>query len=279
MLNYALASLITIIIVIVIIRRVYGTKKLFKDELNNRFKALEGRTNDFIVEEDLVGLPELLQEYLRVTRVVGSQKVNYFHVEMKGEMKMDENKSFAPVKVEQFTFLESGTRLFYMTMNFKGIPISGIHNYHSKGAMMKVKVLDLIEVVHEAGKEMQRIETVTYFNDLCIMAPGGLIEEDIMWEEIDERSVKGTLRKHGHEVSATLYFNNDGMLDNFISEDRVKLNSEDFQNKVLWSTPMTKFSNIGDFHLASEGSAIWHYPANNFEYIRLKIEDVTINNH
>lgn len=279
MLKYILAFLVTVMIVIVIIRRVYGIKKLFKNELDFRFKELEGRTDGLIVEDDLLKLPKLLQEYLRKTKIVGSQKVNYFHVEMKGEMKMDMNKPFAPVKVEQFTFIESGTRLFYMTMNYNGIPISGIHNYHSKEALMKVKIFDLIKVVDKAGKEMQRIETVTYFNDLCIMAPGGLIEEDIIWEEIDDRTIKGTLRKHGHEVTATLYFNNDGMLNNFVSEDRVEISSEDFQNKVLWSTPMTKFSDVGDFYLPNEGSAVWHYPDKDFEYIRLKIQDVTVNKH
>ncbi len=273
-LKYILAFLI----IGVIIRWFYSTKRTFKNELRRMLETLEIK-KEIIREEDLSELPELLKTYLRKTKVVGSQRVTYFHAMMHGEMKLDENKSFAPVKAQQYTFIGSGTRLFHITMNYKGLPISGLHHYNKSDASMLIKILDLFQVVHTKGCEMQRIETVTYFNDLCILAPGGLVDEAITWQVIDDRTLKGTLEKHGHKVTANLYFNEDGMLENFISKDRVDVNSEEFQNNVSWSTPMSSFSDIGDYHLANQGAALWHYPKGDHEYIRIKIRKVTVNSH
>jgi hypothetical protein len=47
------------------------------------------------------------------------------------------------------------------------------------------------------------------------MAAGAFFEEDISWEIMDANHVKGTLKKHGQEVSAMLTFSDERMLENF----------------------------------------------------------------
>lgn len=39
---------------------------------------------------------------------------------------------------------------------------------------------------------MDKTETVTLFNDMCLMAPATLIDRRIQWQEIDRNSVKAT---------------------------------------------------------------------------------------
>ncbi len=286
MMKYLLGGIFILLVAGLGIRYYLGTAKLFKDEVDKALKQLkELETSDktgknvelaAISEEDLKGLPVLLQTYLRKAKVLGSPRVQYFHVKMTGEMKLDQDKPYAPVKAEQYTFTRSGRRLFFMTMNYNGLPISGLHHYYDSDAFMKIKILDLIKVVDNSGLGMQKAETVTYFNDLCIMAPGALLDEDITWEAIDEKSVKGTLRKHGHEISSILSFNEEGMLENFISEDRMDLSSGE-EVSIPWSTPMTDFNEVGDYYLPQAGSAVWHYPDADFEYIRLNIDNVEVN--
>lgn len=268
------------VVIVFSIRWYFGTKKLFADNVRNAMEEV-GKTGEqegaLITEEDLESLPALLQDYMREANVVGSPRVRYFHVVMKGEMKLDQDKPFAPIKAEQYTFTESGKRLFFITMNFKGLPISGLHYYYDEDAYMKIKILDMLKVADHSGIEMQRAETVTYFNDLCIMAPGALLDEEILWEEIDEKQVKGTLKKHNHEVSAVLSFNEDGMLENFVSDDRLAVDSEGNAESVPWSTPMDGFGEVGAYFLPNAGSAVWHYHDGEFEYIRMGIESVEVN--
>ena len=69
---------------------------------------------------------------------------------------------------------------------------------------MVIKIIDLIKVADNRGPDMDQAETVTYFNDLCIFAPSALLEADMVWEEVDENSVKGTFTNEGISVSEIL---------------------------------------------------------------------------
>lgn len=277
MFEYIIIAVTLVVVVAMGLRWFLGTHKMFKDAVAAEFKTIKSRDKEIITEADIQGLPVLIQRYLRKTGSIGQPKVKYFHVNMTGDMKLDQKKPYAPIKAEQYTFIDSGTRLFYITMNFMGLQISGLHHYNSVNAFMKIKILDLIKVVDHSGADMLKAETVTYFNDLCLMAPGGLLEENITWEEIDESSIKGTLSKHGYDVSAVLHFNEDGMLDNFISNDRADVSVNDILESKPWSTPLTAFGPMGNYYLPKAGSAVWHYPKEDFRYIRLNIEKVTVN--
>ena len=271
--------IIGLISLILIVRWYFGTAKFFRDKVSFELNQLGDVKERLISEKDLCNLPELLQNYLKRVGVVGQPRVRYFQVSMSGKMKLGPDKSYAPVKAKQYTFIDSGTRLFLMTMDYKWLPISGIHYYTSKDALMKIKLLDLFKVVDQSGESMHKAETVTYFNDLCIMAPGGLLEEKITWEIIDDKRLKGTLKKHGCEVSAVLHFNRDNMLENFVSEDRLDISRGSEMMNVPWSTPMTSFNHVNTFYLSSIGSAVWHYPEGDFTYIYLQIEGVSVNGH
>lgn len=180
-----LDSIAFTLMISLIIRWYFGTKKLFKESIKHELRGIPTEKADLISEGDLEGLPDLIKSYLHNAKVVGTPRVKFFQVAMTGDMRTERGSAFAPVKAMQYTFVTSGTRLFYMTMNFKGLPISGLHHYNAMGAFMKIKILDLFKVADHSGDQMQLTETVTYFNDLCIMAPGALLEEEIEWTVLD----------------------------------------------------------------------------------------------
>lgn len=277
MLGYIIGGLIVFCAVLVAVRWYYGTKRRYKQAVTKALEDTQDSKVEVITKDMLAGLPKALQTYLKQVGVIGKPRVKWFHVTMSGEMCINKDMPYAPVKADQYTFLDSGVRLFYMTMALKGLTINGLHHYHQSDAFMKVKILDLIQVVHQRGHDMQRAETVTYFNDLCIMAPGGLLEEDITWTELSERCIEGNLRKHGHEVRAVLTFNEDGMIENFISNDRIAVQMNGHKDQVPWSTPIYAYGQVGDFYQGTKGDAVWHYPDGDFTYIRLNIEDIEMN--
>jgi hypothetical protein len=49
---------------------------------------------------------------------------------------------------------------------------------------MRVKVASILMMVDAKGPEMDQAETVTLFNDLCVFAPGALIDPRIRWQVI-----------------------------------------------------------------------------------------------
>lgn len=192
-------------------RWIAGTHREYVSQVNKGFEVMRVGGSDtvkpeVIAEEDLEGLPDPLKRYMKYAGVIGKERVSHFKLVFEGEMRMDEKKEWAPVSAEQYTFAESGTRLFYITMDYNHIPIHGLHHYNESDASMVIKVLDLIKVVDNRGEVMHKAETVTYFNDICLFAPAALLDADISWEALDDRSVKGKLKLHGNEVSAILFF-------------------------------------------------------------------------
>lgn len=66
-----------------------------------------------------------------------------------------------------------------------GITVPGYHCYQNASASMQIKLLGLFNMVNIKGKIINKAETVTLFNDMCLMAPAALIDKRIEWFAID----------------------------------------------------------------------------------------------
>jgi len=125
-----------------------------------------------------------------------------------------------PFEAEQQSFADDPTRLFLMRARMFGLPVEAFHRLISGHATMQVKVAGVVPMVDARGDEMDRGETVTLFNDMCILAPGTLVGPDITWEPVDASAARARFTHRGHTITATLFFNTDGRLVNFESDDR-----------------------------------------------------------
>ena len=259
----------------------FGVSREYERHLKSALsqeKATEDTSSEkTISKEQLMNLPTPLKRYFEYTGIVGSQRVTHFKLILTGQMKMTQDGEWAPVKVTQYSFVQQGKRLFMMDMKYKGLNIKGLHYFHNGGAQMTIRILDLIQVAHNEGIYMKKGETVTWFNDMCIFAPGALLEADVTWEEIDENHVKGTLTEDGISVTAILTIDDEGRLIDFISEDRYMAQSDGTYLNLPWSTPMSDFAEFHGLRLGSEGAAVWHFEKEDFDYIKLRVEDVIIN--
>jgi len=73
---------------------------------------------------------------------------------------------------EQYNFyLGIPSRLFFMDATMKGLPVDVFHRFVGSAATFRVRLLSLITMVSAKGPVMDRGETVTLFNDMCVLAP------------------------------------------------------------------------------------------------------------
>ena len=91
---------------------------------------------------------------------------------------------------------------------------------------------------------------------------------------MDELTAKATFTNHGISITATLYFNTEGQLVNFISEDRWAVAD---MKQYPFSTPVSNYRNINGYNLPTYGEAIWHYPDGEFIYGKIEIKDIECN--
>jgi hypothetical protein len=182
------------------------------------------------------------------------------------------------IRAEQHTFLgPQPARLFLMKAALFGIPFEAYHCFAGPTATMQVRLASLIQVVDAKGPEMDQAETVTMFNDLCLLAPAALLDADVAWEKGDERTLKGTFRYQGQRVSAMLTFDEQGDLADFVSEDRYQSSDGKSSLKCPWSTPVHEYRDIAGLRLLARADALWLEPEGPFPYARFEVEELVYN--
>ncbi|HWA74002.1 MAG TPA: DUF6544 family protein [Polyangiaceae bacterium] len=227
--------------------------------------------------DDLSHLPPPVRQYLQVAGVVGRPRVRNFRARLRGEIRPSLEAGFIPFQAEQHNFYDPPARLFLIRSARFGLPFDALHLYLGNAATMQVKLASLFQVVDARGPEMNQSETVTLFNDMCVLAPATLIDRAIVWREIDARTAQGTFTNAGNTVSARLHFNDAGELTNFVSEDRYLSSDGKTYTKLRWSTPLGNYRDFAGARLASRGGASWRLSSGEFVYARMDIEDVEYN--
>lgn len=230
-----------------------------------------------ITDADLAHLPTPVQRYLRVTGVVGQPRVRNYRVTMHGRIRGGRQDRWMPLAAEQHNFVAPPARLLYLNASMLTIPVHGYHKHAGAAASMRVKAAGLVPVATASGPDMTHGETVTLFNDMCLMAPATLIDPAIHWETIDARTVRARFTNAGRTIQAELFFNDAGELTNFVSDDRYQLSPDGKAVRRRWSTPTADYRTFGSVRLCSGGDARWHDTDGEYAYIELTFDDVQYN--
>jgi hypothetical protein len=252
-----------------------------KNRYNNEVKEALRRTSSlkpgFISESDLNHLPPIVKKYLRYAGVIGKEGVFNLRLEFDGKIRSGPEDKWMTFKSVQYNFFDNPTRIFYIRASKMGIPATGIHLYKDKVAIMQIKLAGLFKIVDAKGPEMNQGETVTVFNDMCVMAPATLTGKNIEWEIIDSLSVRAKFINGNITVSATLKFNEHGQLVNFISNDRFETSDGRSYKNYPWSTPVKEYRNFKGIMAASNASTIYHRPDADFCYGEFLLKDIEHN--
>lgn len=158
-------------------------------------------------EAEIKELPDAVKKYLRFTGSMNRPKVNNFKVEFTGKIRKDEQSEWMPFTSQQYNFMHNPTRLFFMKAYMKKLPVAGYHCFREGTAFMDIRLFSLFKVQYQQGPEMDLSETVTFFNDMCCLAPATLIDQRIKWLEVKGNQVKASFTSNGITVSTWLYFN------------------------------------------------------------------------
>jgi len=219
-------------------------KKTYKKAVLEALGRTKSVKNEILTEKDIQHLPAIVRKYIYYSGSVGKEKVLNFRAEFKGGIRGKSGEDFMPLTSVQYNFTDQPTRLFYIVAKKKGIPAKGIHLYRDRTAIMLIKLFGLFTVVNARGKEMDQGETVTLFNDMCFMAPATLIDRNIEWKEIDRLTTEAKFSNGNITITATLYFNEEGELINFLSNDRFEYSDGNKYINYPWLTPVTGYTDI-----------------------------------
>lgn len=251
-------------------------KRIFKRAVREEYRLAGAANPGPLTEEDILHIPEVVRNYIRITGFLNKPKVANFKAEFRGGIRFSPDEEFMPLKSVQYNFADRPSRLFYIVARKKGIPAIGLHLYRVTKATFNVKILGLYTVVDASGPKMDQAETVTILNDMCFIAPGMLSDPRIEWEELGPSKVKATFTNQHIRISAELVFNKAGELVNFISNDRFETNGKEYIN-YPWETPVSDYREIAGYRLPSKAKLIYKRPDGEFCYGEFEFMSVAIN--
>ncbi len=234
------------------------------------------RSAPIVSEQDLAGLPPLMQVYLRRTGAVGRPRVRNMRVRFDAQMRSSATSPWMTSTATQYEFFAPPARLFHMKASRGGIPIDVLHRYVDSAATFQVKVAGLVPVVNKQGPILTRAETVTLMNDIVVMAPAAVLDLPFTWQADGDRSVKATFTNAGNTVSATLTFDQSGDLVGFRSNDRTQEDAKGSRT-LPWSTPISGYREVDGIRVGAMGDANWVEPSGEWTYGRFVIRSIAYN--
>lgn len=252
-------------------------KQTYKNEVKLGLSFTSNLPKTILNDADIEELPEPVQKYLRYTSCIGKPIVYNFYAEFAGKIRDHAKPVWMPLSSEQYNFMINTTRLFYLDATKRMMPVAGFHCFKNGQAYMDIRLLSMFKVAYEDGPKMDISETVTFFNDMCVLAPASLIDKRIVWSEVESNKVKASFTLNEITVSAWLYFNEKGELVNFVSEDRYALGDHGIIEKLKWSTPLRDYKFINGHKLASYAETIYSYPDGDFTYATFTLKDIKYN--
>lgn len=210
-----------------------------------------------LTEADLEQLPTVVQGYIRLSGAAGLPRVQKFSARYHGHIRSGPDAPWMSFTGRQHNSYDRPSRLFLMDASRSGVPFQAFHRFIGPSATMRVKVASVATVVETEGPEMDEAETVTLFNDMCVLAPGALIDRCIQWHEIDQETVEASYTNAGRTIRAVLSFNGQGELTNFVADGRGAASADGKSfTKMPWSTPLTAYRSFGAHRLMGLGEGI-----------------------
>ncbi len=249
-----------------------GQPSSFRSQFRRETAALPSRPQTLVQEAELAHLPEAVRAYLRAAGVVGKPHVHDLRARFRGQIRARPQGGWMPFRAEQVNAFAPAARWFYIESSLYGVvPFDGLHRYVGDTATMHIKALSLFTVADAKGPEMDQSETVTLFNDMCVLAPATLIDRRIRWQAIDLFSVRARFSNGGHDVSALLYFNPRNELVNFCSDDRYQSADGKSYQRYRWCTPLSDYREYDGVRVAARGEPFWATPDGELVYGRFEL--------
>lgn len=236
-----------------------------------------GEAPGVVTDGDLAAMPPLVQAWLRRVGVVGRPRVREMRARFHGLFRGSPEASWMPFRSEQVNRYDPPSRVFIMDAKMHGVPFTALHRFVGASATMVVRAASLVDVVNARGPEMNQGETVTLFNDLCVLAPGALVDAAVQWAPVDARTVEATYTHAGNTIRARLSFDAAGDLVGFLSHDRFQSADGKTYRRLPWSTPLRDHRDFGGVRIPAYGEAIWLAPEGDIAYGRFDLDAVTYN--
>lgn len=247
------------------------TQRAIDDDVEQLLSRNEGVAAGVVTEEDLAGLPDPVQRWLRWSGVVGISYPETVRLRQKGTFRTAPEQDWMPFTAEQYYTINPPGFVWSVSMDMMPlVSISGRDHYIDGEGAIEMRVLSLVPVANKAGGNLNQGAALRYLNEI-MWFPTAALSDYITWTEIDASSARATLDYAGQTVSAVFSFDAEGKIVT-MSADRYNDEKSAF---LPWSTPLIAYGSFDGVRMPVQGTGVWDYGVDGeFEYVRLEITEL-----
>jgi hypothetical protein len=245
-------------------------------EIDKIFTQHQERKQVIVTEEMLQKLPEPVKRYLVYTGVLGKPIIQTVRLKQVGKIRKDAEQPWMNFEAKEYYSSNSPCFLWVAYMKFFGLPLVKVRDFYMEGkGNILVKAVSLFTVANSAGKEMDQGAMMRYLNEM-MWFPSAFLRDNISFESIDSNSARVTLKDMGKSVTATMYFDFEGKLTNFMAPRYRDMGKNKFELEN-WSTPIREYGEFEGLKLPLRGAGVWNLKEGDLEYIDLTVTDLKYN--
>ena len=224
-----------------------------------------------VTEEMLTGLPEPVCRYLRYTGVVGKPVPGTIRLHQKGRMRTGPGQPWLPLEAEEHYSVQPPGFVWAGTARLGPVAVARARDMYADGhGRMLVKVASLWPVADASGAQTDQAAMMRYLSEM-IWFPAAFLAGNIAFEAVDDSSARVTLTDHGRTVTATMFFDQQGRLTDFVAQ---RYRTPGASDPDTWSTPVTGYGEFEGLLLPAVGKAIYKLPGGDLDYIDVTITDL-----
>jgi hypothetical protein len=242
--------------------------RLVRDDVRALQSDATREKEKLVSEEMLFGLPEPVQRYLRLTGVVGKPFVRRVHLRQEGKMLLGRGQPWIPLEAEQWHVVQPPGFVWSCTLYVGPFPaVRARDMYHAGEGHMLIKAASAFTVADAKGEELDQGEMMRYLNEM-MWFPSAFLEDNVSFEAVDSSSAEVTLSDHGRRVTATLFFDADGRLTEFVGRRYTGGKLE------TWSVPVVAYGHLAGLELPTRCKAVWKLDRGDQEYVDVTVTEL-----
>jgi len=233
--------------------------------------------SDVFSEQEIVHLPEPVQNHFRAAGLIGQPKMASVTADVTSAI-LRESRDGSPMIIEYtlYSFAYEPVRLAYIRTSMFGIPFEGFDSLQDGTGFMRGVIGKVFTLFNQTGIDMDRAQLITYLGE-CFIIPTSLFGEHITWEAIDANHARAAITYGEITGSGIFVFGDDGIVRSFHSDERARIGNDGSVDFPGWTVLYDDWKrNENGIYMPSSIKTIWHDNDGDFIYFEATEINITI---
>ncbi len=223
-----------------------------------------------VTEEDIKSLPEVIQNYLHYTGIIGKEKIRTVRLRQQGGFRLKPGEDFKTMSAVQYFNVDDIE--FYW--RGKVSVVTATDRFLGGKGDLTVRLLDLIKVSYADGPEVDQGEILRFLAE-GVWFPSVFVNDYIRWEALGERSARATIVQNGLSASADFYFNDQYQVSKIIANRYME--KDGTFKMAVWEIRIKRYTEFNGIRIPQESHVIWKLEEGDFCWYKPEIQDIEYN--